>query len=101
MSRATIASAVDQVLGGLVPPDELEEGETILVALSAVSMPDLASRVTQGLAREGVTGAGIGVATVGRHTVVTLRAPARAQAAVSRLAATLGVSVAPLAGVPA
>jgi hypothetical protein len=98
VSRATIASAVDRVLAGLVPHDESQEGETILVALSAASMPDLGSRVRQGLAREGVPAAEMGVATVGRHTVVTLRAPARAGALVSRLAAELGASLVPVAG---
>jgi hypothetical protein len=90
VSRATIQSAVDQVLGRLAVPDESPLGHQIILAVSAESMPDLASRVRQKLE---LAGAGVlesGTATVGRYTVVTMRAPDTQRAQVEGVAAELG-----------
>ena len=96
--RASIASAVDQVLAGVRMPDESDAAETILIAVSGESMPDLGSRVRQRLADAGVTPADMGSATVGRHTVITLRTASRARDNVLAAAAALGARVVPVDG---
>jgi len=69
-----IARAVDQVLAGLALPDEASSTKHALFALSAESMPDLASRVRQKLTATGLGPVESGTATSGRFTVVTIRA---------------------------
>jgi hypothetical protein len=98
VSRASIATAVDEVLGSLRLPDESNAAETVLIAVSGESMPDLGSRVRQRLADAGVTPTDMAVATVGRHTVVTLRAPGVARAAILATASSLGARVVPIDG---
>jgi hypothetical protein len=93
VSRATIQSAVDQVLAGLAVPDESSSKHQIIFAVSAESMPDLASRVRQKLDSAGAELLESGTATVGRYTVVTLRAPDTLRGPVEKAARELGARV--------
>ena len=65
----------------------------MIAALSGQSAPDLASRLRAALARDGIRVAALGIATRGRHTVVTLRLPATARQALERIAAEQSLSL--------
>ena len=76
---AVVADAVDRVVRALaerepVPPAPAESAERTMTvaAVSADSMPDLASRLRRALATAGASIGELGSATEGRHTVVTL-----------------------------
>ena len=93
-----IEAAVDQVVAalpsgsgaGALPAPDAE----VVATFSAVSAPDLASRVRNALREDGVSVLGLGSATAGRHTVVTVLArgdePALGRAA-ARASATLSI----------
>ena len=79
---AVVADAVDRVVRALaerepappaprVPAESAERTMTV-AAVSADSMPDLASRLRRALATAGASIGELGSATEGRHTVVTL-----------------------------
>ena len=78
ISRDAIDAAVDQVVAALRPSTgagALPAAAADLVAtFSAVSAPDLASRVRSALGEDGVSVLGLGSATTGRHTVVSVLA---------------------------
>jgi hypothetical protein len=93
VSRAVIASAVDQVLAKLAVPDESPVPDQVFFALSAESMPDLASRVKQKLSASGVSPFDSGTATAGRFTVVTLRASGRSRATLEDVARAVGATL--------
>ena len=93
VSRATVQSAVDQVLAGLALPDESSTKPQVIFAVSAESMPDLASRVRQKLDLAGAELLESGTATVGRYTVVTLRAPDTLREPIEQAARELGAHV--------
>ena len=97
VSRAAIVNAVDQVLAGLSLPDESPVAGESLFALSAESMPDLASRVRQRLSTSNVAPLESGTATAGRYTVVTLRGPASARELLGEIARALGATFTVLA----
>ena len=96
--RQAIDAAVEQVVAAL--PTAAGSGEAperaadVVATFSAVSAPDLASRVRSALGEDGVPVLGLGSATTGRHTVVTVLArgdePALGRAA-ARAGATLSV----------
>ena len=101
--RHAIDAAVDQVVAAL-PSVAGTDGSPsrameVVATFSAVSAPDLASRIRSALGEGGVSVLGLGSATAGRHTVVTVLArgeqPALGRAA-ERAGATL--SVIPAAG---
>ena len=109
ITRASIEAAVDGVVAALgrrsavpltlpanaaPPPSEpVPDGATMIAALSGQSAPDLGSRLRAALARDGVKVAALGVATRGRHTVVTLRLPASARQALERIAGEQSLSL--------
>ena len=71
-----------------------ETGDSSIVAVfTAVSAPDLASRVRSALQSESVTPLAIGLGSAGRHTVATVRVGTGARAAVERAASRLSVPV--------
>jgi len=74
VNRAAIQAAVDQVLAALALPDESPATPCGVFALTAESMPDLASRVRQMLSAGDAASLESATATSGRFTVVTLRA---------------------------
>jgi hypothetical protein len=98
--RHVIETAVDQVVAALPLSSDAGSGPApargaeVVATFSAVSAPDLASRVRHALEEDGVSVLGLGSATAGRHTVVTVLArgdePALGRAA-SRASATLTV----------
>ena len=88
-----IDAAVDQVVAALpsgagsgASPDR---GAEVVATFSAVSAPDLASRVRSALGEDGVSVLGLGSATSGRHTVVTVLARGE-EPALGRAAARAG-----------
>ena len=108
ISRASIEAAVDGVVAALgnrsgataparsesdAPSSRLPDGAQMIAALSGQSSPDLGSRLRAALAGEGIRVAALGVATRGRHTVVTLRLPASARQALERIAAAQSLSL--------
>ena len=107
ISRASIEAAVDGVVAALghrsapaaapastpATPAPMPDGAPMIAALSGQSAPDLASRLRAALARDGIRVAALGIATRGRHTVVTLRLPATARQALERIAAEQSLSL--------
>ena len=65
----------------------------VIAAVSGRSAPDLGSRLRAALGREGVSICALGIATRGRHTVVTLQVPAAARQALERVAAEQSLSL--------
>jgi hypothetical protein len=59
---------------------------TMIAALSARSVPDLASRVRRDLEREGIVLEEMGLGAAGQHTVVAVKVSATARPALERLA---------------
>lgn len=94
VSRATVDSAVGSVLAALDARTGSSEGRaaepTLVAAVTARSMPDLASRLRSTLSRDGVSIGSIGIAAAGLHHVATLEIAASARPALERAAAALG-----------
>ena len=65
----------------------------LVAAVTARSLPDLASRLRAALGREGVTIGGIGIAAAGLHHVATLEIASAARPALEAAARTLGAQV--------
>lgn len=114
VSRQAVDVAVARVLDTL-PASTLESGhaapsgipatrpapagaETIVVAVTARSVPDLGSRLRTALQRDGIEPGQIGLAAAGSHNVATVRIPLSARDAASRAAATLGCEMTVVAG---
>lgn len=98
ITRIEVDSAVDRVVAALPSADgaviaAAPRTDDVVATFSAASSPDLASRVRHLLAEDGLSAIGFGSATVGRHTVVAVRLPAAAGAALGRLAARAAASV--------
>ena len=93
VSRAAIVSAVDRVLTTLDEREARSVATDVLVVLASTSHLDLASRTRQALAAHGVVPVDAGAATVGRHTVVTLRVNADHRRVVEDVAGQLGATV--------
>jgi hypothetical protein len=101
VSRTVVDDAVRQVLlaiasrGGSPPASE----SSFVVAVTARSLPDLASRLRRDLEQEGVVILDIGIGSAGQHTVVTLRLHASARPAMERVAERSRYSMSYLNGV--
>ncbi|HEX2781205.1 MAG TPA: ACT domain-containing protein [Gemmatimonadaceae bacterium] len=99
VSRAAVDAAVGSVLAALereVPaprPAEASSTGTLLVAVTARSMPDLASRLRGALSRAGVQVGDIGIASSGLHSVATLRVSASARPQLETAAGALGATM--------
>jgi hypothetical protein len=91
--RAAIADAVDRVARALQRQTAESIPETVM-AVSAISTPDLASRLRRALERDGVMVGELASATEGRHTVVTLQVPPSGHSALERAAAAAGARIA-------
>ena len=102
--RRAVDAAVARVLDAL-PPSALESspasaavatpstGGTILVAVTARSVPDLGSRLRAALVRDGIDPGVIGLATAGNHNVATFRIAASSREATARAATALGYAM--------
>jgi hypothetical protein len=97
VSRATVDSAVGSVLAALDARGSSEQGTAserpLVAAVTARSMPDLASRLRSALARDGVATGSIGIAAAGLHHVATLEIPPSARPALERAVAALGAQL--------
>lgn len=99
ISRHIVEEAVDRVVTALGAHTPVA-GEampvmqpTIVAALMSRSAPDLGSRVRAALQAAGAAVLDLGVASAGRHTVVTVRVPAGARAALDTTAASLQLAL--------
>ena len=99
--RTIIADAVDRVASALASRDEGTVAPTpgAIVAVSADSMPDLASRLRGALAAHGGSIGELGSATEGRHTVVTLLLGRDQEGIVEKAATDLGARMVKRGGV--
>src|SRR5687767_2134380 len=104
VSRQAVEKAVARVLDTLpasalgsdpaTPPIVTPStGATILVAVTARSVPDLGSRLRAVLVRDGIEPGAIGLATAGHHNVATFRIPASARDGTARAATVLGYAM--------
>jgi hypothetical protein len=101
--RAAIDSAVTSVLKALDArtgaPSAVGLGAagapaTVLVAaVTARSLPDLASRLRSALGREGLTVGSIGIAAAGLHHVATLEIPSSGRPALEAACRALGAQL--------
>ena len=103
ISRHTVEETVDRVVSALgahaptagqampaIPP---AIQPTIVAALMSRSAPDLGSRVRAALQSAGAAVLDLGVASAGRHTVVTVHVPAGARAVLDTIAASLQLAL--------
>ena len=65
-------------------------GSPLVAAVTARSLPDLASRLRSALAREGVSVGAIGIAAAGLHHVATLSIASSARPALESVVRALG-----------
>ena len=103
VSRAAIDSAVGSVLAALDARTGVAEravatpagapATMLVAAVTARSLPDLASRLRSALGREGLTVGSIGIAAAGMHHVATLEVPASARPALEAACRTLGAQL--------
>jgi hypothetical protein len=99
VSRAAVDAAVGSVLAAL---DERTgdaataapaPGPMVVAAVTARSLPDLASRLRSALGKEGVTVGPIGIAAAGLHHVATLEVASTSRPALEAAARALGAQV--------
>ena len=106
VSRAAVDAAVTSVLAALearsasTPAYEASgsaapsgSAPMLVAAVTARSLPDLASRLRSSLARGGVTVGPIGIAAAGLHHVATLEIPGTARGALETAATALGAQL--------
>ncbi len=106
VSRAAVDAAVGSVFGALESRRAASGGSqasgsgpdtaptpTLVAAVTARSLPDLASRLRAALAREGVTVGPIGIAAAGLHHVATLEIVGSGRQALEAAARTLGAQL--------
>jgi hypothetical protein len=99
VSRAAVDAAVGSVIAALdarsggSPSAGASPGPMLVAAVTARSVPDLASRLRSALGREGVTVGSIGIAAAGLHHVATLEIASAAGPALEAAARALGAQV--------
>jgi hypothetical protein len=109
VSRAAVDAAVGSVLaaleartgaaggasGGSTPSGAAVSGtgSRLVAAVSARSLPDLASRLRAALQREGISAGSIGIAAAGLHHVATLEIASSARPALEAAARALGAQL--------
>lgn len=106
VSRAAVESTVASVLdaiearnaGGSEPRREAGSGTMLVAAVTARSLPDLASRLRAALAREGATVGSIGIAAAGLHHVATLEIASSARPALEAAVRALGAQLSIVSG---
>ena len=90
----SVMSALDARTGGIADVQANGGiGPTLVAAVTARSVPDLASRLRATLAREGVTVGPIGIAAAGLHHVATLEIASSARHALEAAARALGAQL--------
>lgn len=87
---ARVSDALDERTS--VPVSDTHQ-TAIVAVFTALSAPDLGSRVRSALQAESVTPMGVGLSSAGRHTVAAVRIAHAARAAAERVATRLAVSV--------
>ena len=87
-------SAIDARTGtpGGAQPDN-GTGGMLVAAVTARSLPDLASRLRAALGRDGVSVGSIGIAAAGLHHVATLQIASSARPALETAARALGAQL--------
>ena len=70
----------------------------LVAAVTARSIPDLASRLRSALGREGLTVGSIGIAAAGLHHVATLEIPASGRPALEAACRALGAQLSIVSG---
>ena len=70
----------------------------LVAAVTARSVPDLASRLRSALGREGISVGSIGIATAGLHHVATLEIASGARPALESAARALGAQLSIVSG---
>jgi hypothetical protein len=98
VSRAAVDAAVGSVMAALdarssgapAASPGASAGPTLVAAVTARSLPDLASRLRAALGREGVTVGSIGIAAAGVHHVATLEIASSARPALEAADRALG-----------
>lgn len=99
VSRAAVDAAVGSVMAALdarsggSPSAGAGPAPMLVAAVTARSVPDLASRLRAALGREGVTAGSIGIAAAGLHHVATLEVARAARPALEAAARALGAQV--------
>ena len=99
VSRAAVDAAVGSVIAALdarsggSPSAGAGPGPMLVAAVTARSVPDLASRLRSALGREGVTVGSIGIAAAGLHHVATLEIASASRPALEAAARALGAQV--------
>jgi hypothetical protein len=101
VSRAAVDAAVGSVMAALdartgaaaVANPGAAAGPTLVAAVTARSVPDLASRLRAALGREGVSVGSIGIAAAGLHHVATLEIASASRPALEAAARALGAQV--------
>jgi hypothetical protein len=90
ISRQTVDQAVGRVLDALAAaqraPEAASSAGSVVAALTARSVPDLASRVRRDLEGAGIVIEEMGFGTSGQHTVVTVQVPLSSRSELERLA---------------
>lgn len=106
VSRAAVESTVASVLDAIEArnagtPDvsrDAGSGTMLVAAVTARSVPDLASRLRTALAREGTTVGSIGIAAAGLHHVATLEIASSARPALEAAVRALGAQLSIVSG---
>ena len=107
VSRAAVDSAVGSVLSALetrsggttaVSTPTAAPATMLVAAVTARSIPDLASRLRSALGREGLTVGSIGMAAAGLHHVATLEVPASGRPALEAACRALGAQLSIVSG---
>ena len=98
VSRAAVDAAVGSVLSEIEArrtgaAGTVEAGPVLVAAVTARSIPDLASRLRSALARDGVTVGPIGIAAAGLHHVATLEVARSARGPLERAVIALGAQL--------
>ena len=90
ISRQAVDDVVGRVLDTLAATERTRTAQaatgTVVAALTARSIPDLASRIRRDLEGAGIVIEEMGIGSAGQHTVVTVRLPASARSDLERLA---------------
>lgn len=89
ISRQTVDDVVGRVLDTLAAAQGTRPaaaGSSVVAAVTARSIPDLASRIRRDLEGAGIVIEEMGIGSAGQHTVVTVRLPASARSDLERLA---------------
>jgi len=95
----SVMAALDaRTTGVRTAPSGGAAGPLLVAAVTARSLPDLASRLRTALAREGITVGSIGIAAAGLHHVATLEIAGSARPALEAATRALGAQLSIVSG---